>query len=68
MSNTLGKEMEEQLVGKSRNEVEKYLKDNDIRYRYVNIDMMPMVVTCDFRPERVNLSVNEGKVTNISYG
>jgi len=41
---------------------------HQIKHRVVNQDDQPLPVTKDYRPDRLNFTVNEGKVTNITKG
>lgn len=56
------------LVGKSLNEVKSYAQSAGLITRVVNIDGAPMMLTCDFNTSRLNLTVDNGIVTEIGVG
>lgn len=56
------------LVGKSVNEVKGYAESAGLLTRIVNVDNIPMVLTCDYNPSRLNLTVENGIVTEILVG
>ena len=57
-----------ELVGKNLNEVMEWLNRMDKRYRITSRDGNAYVITCDYRPERYNLDIVDGKVVKISMG
>ena len=56
------------LVGKGVNEVKEYAESAGLIARIVNVDNIPMVLTCDYNPSRLNLTVENGIVTEILVG
>lgn len=56
------------LVGKSVNEVKGYAESAGLIARIVNVDNIPMVLTCDYNTSRLNLTVENGIVTEILVG
>ena len=56
------------LVGKSVNEVKGYAESAGLIARIVNVDNIPMVLTCEYNPSRLNLTVENGIVTEILVG
>jgi hypothetical protein len=60
--------MYENLIGKNVNEVRDFLKENQIPSRVVNIDGVPFMLTNDYNPARLNLSVENGLVTEVILG
>jgi hypothetical protein len=55
----------ENLIGLTLELAKKKLKNKN--YRIVRIDGVGMIVTCDFRPERVNLEIENNIVVRV-YG
>ena len=56
------------LVGMTEDAALRTLYDADISYRVVHRDSIVSTVTSDMIPERVNLSIDNGKVTKAEYG
>lgn len=56
------------LIGMTEFMALETLQNADILYRTVRRDSLVSVVTSDLVPERVNLSVDNGKVTKAVYG
>lgn len=56
------------LVGKSLNEVRGYAESVGIPTRIVNMDNVPFMLTCDYNSARLNLTVENGIVTEIEIG
>lgn len=56
------------LVGKGVNEVKGYAESAGLIARIVNVDNIPMVLTCEYNPSRLNLTVENGIVTEILVG
>ena len=56
------------LVGKGVNEVKGYVESAGLIARIVNVDNIPMVLTCDYNTSRLNLTVENGIVTEIWVG
>ena len=55
----------ENLVGLTLESAREELKDKD--YRVVKIDGVGMMITCDFRSDRVNLEVENNIIVRV-YG
>jgi len=47
---------------------EHYLKYEEIQYRISSVDGEPRIVTRDYKPERANLVIKNGIVTEINFG
>lgn len=60
------------LVGKSLNEVKSYAQSAGLITRIVNMDNYPhntvSMLTCDYNISRLNLTINNGIVTEITVG
>lgn len=56
------------LVGKSLNEVKSYAQSAGLTTRIVNMDNVPFMLTCDYNTARLNLTVDNGIVTEIGIG
>ena len=56
------------LVGKSLNEVKSYAQSAGLITRIVNMDNVPFMLTCDYNTSRLNLTVDNGIVTEIGIG
>lgn len=48
--------------------VDNFNKEFDRPFRVTKIDGQPCVVTCDYRPERLNLHVEDKKIVDITFG
>jgi len=56
------------LLGKNIMEVRGYLSDAGVPFRISSEEGMPMMLTCDYNQNRVNLEVQNGIVKKISVG
>jgi len=56
----------EKLIGQTLNSAEKELKNRI--FRIVKIDGQGMMVTCDFRPDRLNLEIENNIITRVYEG
>lgn len=56
------------LVGMTRENATKTLKEMDLDVRATRIDGVGQIGTCDYRLDRVNLWVEKGLVTNAYPG
>ena len=45
-----------------------FLKEHKIDFRITSKDEKNYIVTCDFVPERANLTIVNGIIENINYG
>ena len=57
-----------ELIGKKIEEVRAILEEKKLDYRTVRKDDDNYIVTCDFKPERFNLELDNGIVTAVSFG
>lgn len=55
------------IIGKTLAEVADIL-DTSVSFRVSSHDGVPMVFTRDYRPDRLNLRLIEGKVVDFTYG
>ena len=55
------------IIGKTLAEVADIL-DISVSFRVSSHDGVPMVVTRDHRPDRLNLRLVDGKVVDFNYG
>lgn len=60
--------LSEKIIGKTLKEVERICKKNSVKCRISDEDGKPIMGTCDFKPDRLNLSVNKGIVTGSHLG
>jgi hypothetical protein len=58
----------ETLVGQPEATAVELLKNNGWKVRITVRDGEPFIGTCDFRDDRVQLQVRDGKITKISIG
>jgi hypothetical protein len=56
------------LIGKTLNEVKEIAQNYGLSTRTNNVDGVPMLLTADFKPNRLNLCVENGIVTEITFG
>lgn len=56
------------LIGKDLKTVQEQLEKDSIRYRIARVDGQPQVLTRDYRTDRLNLTVEQGIVTEIRSG
>ncbi len=56
------------LLGLTEIEARLLLYELGIKHRVLSVEGEDRFVTCDFVVERVNLVINDGKVTNVSFG
>lgn len=57
-----------QVVGKTKEVAEDLCKKAGLRMRVVNENGTPRIVTADYRTDRVNVTVVDGKVTKADIG
>lgn len=57
-----------ELVGLSEEEACLKLEKIKIPFRITSRDYIPYLVTCDYRSERINISIKDGKILSYSYG
>jgi hypothetical protein len=56
------------LVGQKLDDVKPALDAAEIRYRVIELDGEPMVMTMDYLPERLNFKIKGGVITEVSKG
>lgn len=56
------------FLGRTLDEAQTVLSYFNLQNRVSSIDGYAQVVTCDFKPERVNLTVQDGKVVHYTLG
>lgn len=56
------------LLGKTEQEAVDEIKKAKMKPRIVHKDGKDFMGTCDFRTDRVNLAINEGKVIRADIG
>jgi len=54
------------LIGASEEETKTFLKFQS--YRIVSRDGVGYMLTADYRPDRLNLTINKGKIMEVYYG
>lgn len=60
--------LREQLVGKNMVEAKTLLESKDLRFRISRIDGEPQILTCDYRPDRLNLEITDGVIVGVTLG
>ncbi len=60
--------MKEKLVGKTKEEAVKLLKESNSIYRIVEEEGEMYAVTMDIQTDRFNLSINNGVITDSHMG
>lgn len=58
----------EQILGSSEEEAERSAKDAGVRTRVVSIDGQAQMVTMDYSASRINISLQDGLVTDCTIG
>lgn len=61
----LPKRKDKAILGLNEREAENVLTSQGLLMRVVNRDGEEFFVTCDFDPQRVNVSVKEGEVVEV---
>lgn len=61
----MDKARNESIVGKSEQEVKSIL---DVPIRVVSKDGESFILTCDYNPDRINLKIKNGKITEAYCG
>lgn len=56
------------FIGLTLEKAQALAKTHKLRHRVVMIDGKPLPVTRDHRPERLNFTVEKGKVTKVTKG
>jgi hypothetical protein len=56
------------LLGKDLSSVKAFAEQNGLITRIVNVDSVPVMLTCDYNPSRLNLTIDNGLVTEIGIG
>ena len=57
--------LKESVIGKSEQEVKRIL---DVPVRVVSKDGESFMLTCDYNPDRINLKIKNGKITEAYCG
>ncbi len=60
--------IEEAIIFESYANAQKWLRKNKIPFRTVKENDMNYIITCDFNQDRVNLTIKDLYITEISYG
>lgn len=60
--------IENDLIGLSEAEVVDYMDKSNLPYRTVREDDKNFMCTCDFRIERANISYDNHRVSDVSWG
>ena len=55
-------------IGKTLNEAQEYSRNTGFTTRIIQLDGAPMMLTCDYNPSRVGLTVVGGIVVGASFG
>lgn len=61
-------ETDEEFIGMSMNDAEKYCIDNNIPYRLVEKDGQSYIGTCDLREDRLNFKTKDNLVISVGRG
>lgn len=56
------------LVGKTLDEVRSFAAGSGLTTRIVNMENIPFMLTCEYRQDRLNLTIKNGIVTEIGVG
>lgn len=56
------------LLGLTEEEAKKFCETNDYNFRIVRKDSVYFVITCDCKFNRLNLELDEGKITKVYFG
>lgn len=56
------------LIGMSKDDAFTCCNDNNYSYRIVREDTNDYIVTCDLNLSRINISIDNGIVTNVNIG
>jgi len=59
---------EKSFIGLTLKEAQDLAKINKLRSRVIEIDGEPQGVTADYRPERLNFSIKNGKIIRVNKG
>lgn len=54
-------------IGLSLEEAKKLADERGLLSRVMRLDKENFVLTCDYYPDRVNLEIDEGVVTNVEF-
>lgn len=60
--------LEEQVIGMEKQAAIDLIKSKGFRVRVRSEDGQAFVGTCDYRTDRFNLNIENGKVTSVSKG
>ena len=62
------KEVVNDVLGKKLEDAQKICKEHGFKCNIVREDIHNYVITCDFRFDRINVELDDGRVTNASIG
>lgn len=60
--------LENFFIGKTKTESFKYCKENNLEFRVVRKNDVPCIITCDFRPDRLNFEIYNNIKTKVYTG
>lgn len=56
------------IIGMYLDDAEKYFENNSINYRICYQDDIVFIGTCDYNPERLNLTVKNNIIESVLFG
>ena len=59
---------EKSFIGLTTTAAQALASSKDLPYRLIEVDGIPQIVTEDFRPERFNFAIRDGKVIRVTKG
>lgn len=59
---------DDRFIGMARADAEALAKKESVPFRVVSVDGKVGMVTMDYRPERLNFTVVDGKITKVTRG
>ncbi|MDF1861974.1 MAG: hypothetical protein P1U87_17280 [Verrucomicrobiales bacterium] len=68
MKNASDPESDQTFIGLPLKEAEEKAEKSGLRHRVVLVDGQPRPATRDYRPDRVNFEVENGKIVKVSRG
>lgn len=60
--------LEQEVIGMEKQAAIDLIKGQGLKVRIKSEDGVPFVGTCDYRTDRLNLHITDGKVTSVSKG
>ena len=61
-------EFADTLVGKTTAQAKKAAEDAGYAFRIIEVDGVPKAVTADLQPDRINVAIEDGVVTEATAG